>query len=95
MAKIYRASPLSPPLGNEARGSPPQNIICVDGAAVEHVHWADACGRCVPRVFERQSKLDAPVAINEEARRYWLESPHQAAIVYARLDVDVVVGGFE
>ena len=45
--------------------------------------------------LERGSNLDTPVAINEEARRYRRESPHEAAIAYARLDVDVVVGGFE
>src|SRR5207302_10400847 len=41
------------------------------------------------------SNLDTPVAVDEEARRYRLESPHEAAIIYAGLDVDVVVGGFE
>src|SRR5215472_12634110 len=47
------------------------------------------------RVFARQSNLDTPVAINEEARRYRLESPNEAAIMYACLDVNVVVGSFE
>src|SRR5262249_31108139 len=50
---------------------------------------------CWPRRLERKSNLDTPVAINEEARRYWRESPHKAAIMYACLNVDVVVGGFE
>jgi hypothetical protein len=45
--------------------------------------------------FERNSNLDTTIAINEEARRYWLESPYETAIMYASLDMEVVVGGFE
>src|SRR5204863_3415187 len=50
---------------------------------------------CWPRLFGRRSNLDTPVAINEEARRHRLESPYEAAIMYACLDVDVVVSGFK
>src|SRR5262245_40923791 len=51
--------------------------------------------QCWPRLFERRSNLDASVAIYEEARCYWLERPHEAAVMNACLDVDVIVGGFE
>src|SRR5690349_6751295 len=50
---------------------------------------------CRPHPFERRSNLDTSVAVNEKARRYRLESPHEAAIIYACLDVNIIVGGFE
>src|SRR5262245_6464651 len=54
-----------------------------------------SAGRVCWHPLKRNSNLDTPVAINEEARRYGLESPHESAIMYARLNMDVVVGGFE